>query len=201
MPRLNVYIKSSLTRTGLIVLFLILSFTTQASSGPSLNQLSKSLNSTWNTLLKITNCDLKSPQDSLCIQKYHGETIVVKLFGQSVNALILFESFTTPDISGSVITQQSGFLIGPINSFGYKVIQEQISHRSDHKRQIMNNGLKVVAHSVTDENISPQGIELNKGQRWLDNKNGPWIYHWSSLAEVHEVLKELEQYLNSNYGK
>lgn len=201
MPSLNIHIKLFLRRIALVFSFLVLSFTSQAANGPSVNQLNQSLNSTWDTLKKITNCDLKPPQDSLCIQKYHGKTITVKIFGHPVNALILFETFTTSNLSGPIITQQSGFLIGPINDYGYKIIHEKVSLKQDHNRQTIDNGLKVFAHSVVDENISPQGIELNKGQHWLDSKNEPWIYHWSALAQVHDALKELEQYLNSNYRK
>lgn len=176
-----------------------MSFSTQAVNGPSVNELSKSLDSTWNTLLRITNCDLPPPQDSLCIQAHHGKTIAVQYFGQSVNALILFETFTTPDISGPITTQQAGFLIGPFNGYGYKIVHERISYEPKHNRRIRDNGLRVFAHQATGDNINLQGIELNKGQQWLDGKYEPWINHWSALAKTREVLKELKYYLDNNY--
>ena len=187
---------TSLVRASLVVLFFQLACSAQAASGPSVNQLSNSLSSTWSTLLEVTNCNLKSPQDSLCIQTHHGETITIKLFGEPVNALILFETFTTSDITGPVITQQSGFLIGPINSYGYKVIHEKISHGSEHKRQIIDAGLRVFAHSTSGDDIGSQGVELNKVERWLDGRHEPWVYHWSALNELREALKALEKDLN-----
>ena len=197
---LNIYTKPSLTIISLFFLFLLLPFTTQAANGPSVNKLSKSLTSTWNTLLKTTDCNRKPPQDSICIQAHHGKTITVRLFGKSVNALILFETITTPDVTGPVVTQQAGFLIGPINGYGYKVVNEQMAHGLIHDRRITDNGLKVYAHSVAGDNIGHQGIQLNKGQDWLDDKNGPWIYHWNALSKVNEVLKDVEHELKDKYN-
>ncbi len=77
---------------------------------------------------------------------------------------------------------------------------EAQSHGPHNNRRITNNGLKVFAHSFAGNNINPQGIELNKGRYWLDGKNEPWIYHWSALAQVREVLKRLKHDLKANYG-
>lgn len=186
-------------KDSIFILFIMLPFGTMASSGLSVNQLGESLNSTWNTLLKVTNCNRPPPQDSMCIKEHHGKTITVKLFGESVNALILFETLTTNDLSGPVITQHSGFLIGPIHDYGYKVVSEKLSRPAHYERHITDTGLRVFAHSIINNNISQKSIELNKGQSWLDSKNGPWIYHWSALAKTHEVLKIIRQFLNKNY--
>ena len=197
---LNIFTLTFLIRANLLVLFFILSLAIQAASGPNVDQLKNSLDTAWATLLKITNCDLSSPQDSLCIQAHHGKTINVKLIGQSANILILFETFTSSDISGPVITQQAGFLIGPFNGYGYKVIHERISYGPQNNRSMRDNGLKVFAHVATRMDIAAQGVELNKGQRWLDGKNEPWIYHWGALSKTNEALKELKYYLNKNYS-
>lgn len=180
-----------------IFLFLIMTLPImiQAANGPTVNQLSKSFDSTWNTLLKVTNCNLKSPQGSLCIQKHHGETITVRLFGQEVKALILSEVSTATDVTGLVITQQHGFLIGPINGSGYKVVSEIISYGPQDKRNIIDNGLNISAHPVNKNSISAHGVGLNMGRDWLDGKDEPWIYHWSSLARVNETLQLIEQHL------
>ncbi len=75
----------------------------------------------------------------------------------------------------------------------------QQTHGVYQNRQIVDNGLKVFAHPVTSQTISSQGIELNKGQSWLDGKYEPWIQHWSALAKAHESLKDLKHYLELNY--
>ncbi len=197
MPRSYFFRGTFLVKISLIFIFLILSHATLAASGPSVMQLSTTLDSTWNTLLKITNCNRTPPQDSVCIQAYNGKTIPVKLFGQTVNALILFETSTIPNVSGPLVVQQSGFLVGPLDGYGYKIVMEKMSQGQHDKSRITNNGLKVYAHKVTDEGISPQGIELNNGNRWLDGKNDPWIYHWDKLATVDEVLKQIKYDLNN----
>jgi len=199
IPRSNIYTATSLIKFSLGFIVLILSFTTQATNGPSVNELSESLDSTWNTLLKITNCNRPPPQESICMQEHNGKTITVKLFGQPVNALILFETFTTANVSGPVVTQQTGFLIGPISGYAYKVINEQQAHGLYNTRRITDNGLKVFAHPVSGQTISPQGIELNKGKNWLDGKYEPWIQHWTALSRTREALKNVKRYLELNY--
>lgn len=194
---INFYNKTSLV---LISLLFLLSPNAHASSGPSVKQLSKSLNATWNTLLEKTHCNRKPPQDSLCIQAHHGKTITVKLFGQPINALILYETSTTANVTGPIITEQTGFLIGPLNGYAYKVIHERMTQGLSHEQQTTNNGLKVYAHTVKSNNIDSQGIQLNKGTNWLDGKHGPWIYHWSALANVNQVLKDIQFYLNDTYS-
>jgi hypothetical protein len=181
-------------------LFIFLSFNIQAASGPSVKQLSDTLNTTWQTLMLKTSCNRPSPQDSQCIQAYHGKSISVKLFGRQLNALIIFETRSTADVTGPVITQQSGFLIGPLNGYGYKIVQEQMTHGLIQKRRTTYNGIKVYAHKVNGNGVEATGIELNKGTNWLDGKHGPWIYHWSSLAEASEVLKQIDIYLNNTYS-
>ena len=199
VPSSNIYIATSLIKFSLFFILLALSFAAQAANGPSVNELRESLNSTWNTLLKTTNCDRPPPQDSICMQEHHEKTITVKLFGQPVNALILFETSTTSNVSGPVVTQQTGFLIGPINGYAYKVINEQQAHGLYNNRRITDNGLKVFAHSVSGQTISPQGVELNKGKNWLDGKYEPWIQHWTALSRTREVLKNIKRYLELNY--
>lgn len=193
------YIKTSLIKNSLFFILVMLPFTTQAANGPSVNELRESLNSAWSTLLKISNCDRPPPQDSICMQEHNGKTITVKLFGQPINMLILFETTTTSNVLGPVYTQQTGFLIGPIDGYGYKVINEQQAHGMYQNRRIVDNGLKVFAHPVTGKNISPQGIKLNKGQSWLDGKYEPWWQHWSALSKVRESLINLKRYLDLNY--
>jgi hypothetical protein len=199
MPRSNVYAVTSPIKFSLFFIFAVLSFSSQAANGPSVNELRESLNSTWNTLLKVTNCDRPPPQDSICMQEHNGKTIAVRLYGQQVNMLILFETTTTSNVSGPVYTQQTGFLIGPIDGYGYKVVNEQQAHGVYQKRQIVDNDLKVFAHPVAGQNISSQGIELNKGQNWLDGKYEPWWQHWAALAKAEDSLKELKRYLDLNY--
>lgn len=199
MPRSSTYTETSLIKSSLFFICVMLSLTAQAANGPSVNELRESLNSTWSTLLKITNCDRPPPQDSICMQVHNGKTIVVRLYGQPVNILILFETSTTDNVSGPVYTQQTGFLIGPIDGYGYKVVNEQQAHGVYQNRRIVNNGLKVFAHPVKGQSISPQGIALNKDQNWLDGKYGPWWQHWSALAKAQESLKELERNLDLNY--
>lgn len=199
IPRSYIYTTTSLIKFSLFFIVLMLPFTTQAANGPSVNELRESLTSTWSTLLKITNCDRTPPQDSICMQEHNGKTITVKLFGQPINALILFETFTTSNVSGPVISQQTGFLIGPINGYAYKVINEQQAHGMYNNRHITDIGLKVFAHQVSGQTISPQGIELNKGQNWLDGKYEPWIQHWTALSRTHKVLKNVKRYLELNY--
>ncbi len=179
----------------ILLLIMVLPIIVQAANGPTVNQLRKSFDSAWNTLLKVTNCNLKSPQGLLCIEKYHGETITVRLFGQQVNALILSEVSTATDVTGLVITQQYGFLIGPVDGSGYKVVSEIISHGSQDKRNIVDNGLKISAHPIDENGISSHGVGLNVGRDWLDGKDEPWIYHWSSLARVNETLQLVERHL------
>ena len=198
-PCSNIFTTISLIKFNLLIILLVTSFTAQAANGPSVKELRESLNSTWNVLLKKTNCNRPSPQDSICMQEHNGKTIVIESFGQSLNVLILFETSTTSNISGSVVTQQTGFLIGPINGYGYKVVNEQQAQGFDYNRRIIDNGLKVYAHSVTGQNISSQGIELNKGQKWLDGKYELWQQHWISLSRVNESLKETKRYLDINY--
>lgn len=183
-----------------IILFILIAFpfSVQASNGPTVNQVSRSLSSIWVALLKATNCDLGSPQNSLCIRKHHGETIATQVFGQPVNALILSETFSAADISGSVVIQQNGFLIGPIDGVGYKVIREMMSYGQQDKRTVVDNGLKVYAHPVNGVNINRNGLKLNQGQHWLDKRNEPWIYHWDALARVNEALKRLRLHLEAS---
>jgi len=212
-PQINTYYKNSViaackriclkTCMGihLFLLISLLSLNAQAGSGPSVKQLSSSLSATWQTLLVKSSCKRKPPQDSQCIQAHHGKTITLKLFGKQVNALILFETSTTADVSGPIVKQQSGFLIGPFNGYAYKVVNEIMTHGLIQNRRTSNNGLKVYAHKVNNNNINSQGIELNKGNNWLDGKHGPWIYHWSALAEVNQVLKDIEFYLNDTYSE
>jgi len=183
----------------LCLIFLMTSFSLAAANGPSVNELRESLNSAWSTLLKVTNCDRPPPQDSICMQEHNGKTIVINLFGQPINVLILFETYTASNVSGSVVTQQTGFLIGPINGYGYKVVNEKQAYGFDYNRRIVDNGLKIFAHSVTDQAISNQGVELNKGQRWLDGEYELWLQHWTSLSRVNESLKETKIYLDVNY--
>ena len=199
ISRFAIITKPSLTKLSLFFFLLAQSFITQAANGPDVDELSESLNSSWQTLLKTTNCNLPTPQDALCIQAHHGKTITVQLFKQPVNALILFETFTTANVSGPVVTQQSGFLIGPFDGYGYKIINEQQSQGHHRNRQVTDNGLKVSAHATSGQGIAPQGIALNKGKHWLDGKNEPWIYHWSALARANESLKELKHHLEKQY--
>lgn len=198
MQRFNSYLYISLLETCLLLLALTFSFNAQAANGPTVNELEATLNSTWNTLLKITYCDRTPPQDEICMQQHNGKTITVRLFGQPVNALILFETSSRTNVSGPVVTQQTGFLIGPFNDYAYKVVNELQAHGYYKERRLTDNGLKVYAHNVNGQNISSDGIELNKGENWLDGKHEPWIHHWSSLAKTQEVLKKVKRYLESN---
>ncbi len=199
MPRSSTYTAKSLIKCSLFFICVMLPLTAQAANGPSVNELRESLNSTWSTLLKITNCDRPPPQDSICMREHNGKTITVRLYGQPVNMLILFETTTTANVSGPVYTQQTGFLIGSIDGYGYKVVNEKQAHGVYQNRRIVDNGLKVFAHLVTGQNISSQGIELNKGKSWLDGKYEPWWQHWSALTKAEESLKELKRYLDLNY--
>jgi type III secretory pathway component EscS len=52
-----------------LVFVLSIPTVSSASNGPSVQQLQKTLNSTWNKLLKVTNCDKPPPQDAICMQK------------------------------------------------------------------------------------------------------------------------------------
>jgi hypothetical protein len=183
----------------LLVLVISHSTVSSASNGPSVNQLQESLDEAWNTLLDVTNCDRPPPQDAICMEEHNGKTLVTKLFGQPVNSLILFEETTRPNVLGPVFTQQTGFLIGPFDGYAYKVVNEQQATGVYNDRSINDNGLKVFAHPVTGQSISPEGVELNKGQDWLDGKNEPWIYHWSALSKVRESLKDVKRYLKLNY--
>lgn len=184
---------------GMLLIFLMSPFSSAAANGPSVNELGESLASAWGTLLKVTNCNRPPPQDSICMQEHNGKTITITLFGEPVNVLILFETSTTSNVLGPVYTQQTGFLIGPFDGYGYKVVNEQQAYGEYQKRRVVDNGVKVFAHSVTGQNISSQGIELNKGWKWLDSKYELWLQHWTSLSRVNESLKETKRYLDINY--
>jgi len=199
MPRSSTYTETSLIKFSLFFICAMLPLTAQTANGPNVNDLRESLNLAWSTLLKITNCDRPPPQDSICMQEHNGKTIAVRLYGQPVNMLILFEMSTIANVSGPVYTQQTGFLIGPIDGYGYKVVNEQQAHGVYQNRRIIDNGLKVFAHPVTGQNISSQGVELNKDQSWLGGKYEPWWQHWAALAKAEESLKELKRYLDLNY--
>lgn len=193
-------------KSYLSVLALLISVTSHASNGPSVGQINKSLNSAWSTLLKSTNCNYSAPEDLLCIRKYHGKTITIQLFGNPVNALILFETYTAAKLilsdnhpTGPITAQETGFLIGPIHGYAYRIVNQKMSYRVEGKRQGFDRGIKVFAHSITDGDISTEAIGLNRKENWLDGKNEPWIYHWSALAKVNEALKELKNHLNKNY--
>ncbi len=199
VSRSHIFTATSFVKSTLFIIFLATPYITRAANGPSVNELRESLNSAWNVLLIKTNCDRPSPQDSICMQEHNGKTIVIELFGQSINVLILFETSTASNVSGSVVTQQTGFLIGPINGYGYKVVDEKQAHGFDYNRRIIDNGVKVFAYLVSDQAISNQGVELNKGQKWLDGKYELWLQHWMSLSRVNESLKETKRYLDINY--
>ena len=201
MNRRSHFVLALLGKTCALVLILSISNATSASNGPSVNQLQKSLDEAWNTLLDVTNCDRPPPQDAICMEEHNGRTLVIKLFGQPVNLLILFEETTRPNVLGPIFTQQTGFLIGPFDGYGYKVVNEQQATGVFNDRSINDNGLKVFAHPVTGQTISPEGVELNKGKDWLDGKNEPWIYHWTALSKVRESLKDVKRYLKLNYRK
>ena len=170
-----------------------------AANGPSVQQLSTSLDKTWRTFSEVTNCNLGPPQTALCLRKHHNKTITVKLFGESVNALILFETESEVNISGPIVIQQSGFLLGPINGHGYKVVDEVISQKVAGRYRIVDKSLKVSVHTISGSRINADGIQLNKGSRWLDGDNGPWIYHWSALAKANEALKKVRRKLKKNH--
>jgi hypothetical protein len=183
------------------LIFLFNSVTTSASSGPSVEQMQESLDDAWDTLLDVTNCDRKPPQDAICMEEHNGKTIVIKQFGQPVNLLILFEETSRTNVLGPVFTQHTGFLVGPFDGWAYKVVNELQATGVYNDRIIANHGLKVFAHPVSGQSIDPQGIELNKGKKWLDGKDEPWIYHWSALSKVRQSLEDVKQYLKLNYRK
>ena len=133
------------------------------------------------------------------MEEHNGKTLVTKLFGQPVNSLILFEETSRDNVLGPVFTQQTGFLVGPFDGYAYKVVNEQQATGVYNDRTINDNGLKVFAHPVTGQSISPEGVELDKGNDWLDGTYGPWIYHWSALSKVRESLKDVKRYLKLNY--
>ncbi len=186
-------------RTALAFLMLLFSIVASASSGPSVKQLQKSLDEAWDTLLEVTNCDRKPPQDAVCMEEYNGKTLVTKLFGQPVNSLILFEETSRTNILGPVFTQQTGFLIGPFDGYAYKVVNEIQASGVDNDRSITDNGLKVFAHAVSGNSIEHRGVELNNGMHWLDGVNEPWTYHWSALSKVRQSLEDVTRHLKLNY--
>jgi hypothetical protein len=186
-------------RASLPLLMLSYTIVASASSGPSVKQLQESLDEAWDTLLEVTNCDRKPPQDAVCMEEHNGKTLVTKLFGQPVNSLILFEETSRPNVLGPVFTQQTGFLIGPFDGYAYKVVNEQQASGTYNDRSITDNGLKVFAHAVSGKSIDHQGVELNKGMNWLDGVYEPWTYHWSALPKVRQSLEDVTRYLKLNY--
>lgn len=203
MNSLLIYLKRLksplLVQISALLAFLLVADTAFPQAGPSVAQLSQSLNTAWKTLLKVTHCNLSSPQNALCIAAYNGKTITIRLFGEDVNALILQETHNNMSLEGTVTSQISGFLIGPINGRAYKIVNEKISFMKDHRKKIINAGLKVSAHEFSGKTINTQGIILNNKNKWLKGRNGPWIYHWSSLAIARESLKNISRHLNNQY--
>ncbi len=187
-----------LLRSVLVLLWLYFPLAL-AANGPSVQQLGASLDKTWSTFLKVTHCNLGPRQTALCMNKHHNKTIVVKLFGEPVNALILFETESVIDVSGPLIIQQSGFLVGPVNDHAYKIVEEVISQEVGGQYRIVDKGLKVFAHTISGSSIGAEGIQLNRDSQWLDGDNGPWIYHWSALSKVNAVLGEVRHYLKQQY--
>ena len=192
-------LKSLLTKTSVFVAFLLMTDTAFPQAGPSVAQLGRSLNTTWNTLLKVTHCKLPAPQDALCVAEYNGKTITIRLFGDDINALILQETNSRKSLEGNVISQTSGFLIGPINGRAYKIVNEKISFIKNHRKKIIDTGLKVTVHEFSGETINTKGLALNNKNKWLKGRNGPWIYHWISLSLVQESLKNINRHLNNLY--
>ena len=176
-------------------LFFSIPFTANAASGPSVQQLEQTLQSTWRALETATHCDSATTRKTRCLQDYHGKTIQTRLFGQTINALIIFENGTSDTLSGPVTLQQSGFLIGPFDGFGYKIVREQTSRKVNGRYRISDNGAQISAHKISGNHIEAPGIKLNNGVHWLDGKQGPWIYHWSALSKARLALKQVRQSL------
>jgi len=180
----------------LALLFALLPASAPAGPGPTVSQLEQYLETTWEALEIATGCRLPPPQDSLCMRAYAGQTLEVRALNRNWKALIVLETEKVDTLSGPLLLQRSGFLIGPYEGYAYRLVIEKQSQPAGSKRVIRDLGLKLTAHPVNGQQVEGEGLALNRGLKWLDGLREPWTYHWTAVARLPAILEAIQRKLN-----
>ena len=129
------------------------------------------------------------------MRAYAGQTIEVWALNRNWKALIVLENEKIDSLSGAVMLQRSGFLIGPYEGHAYRLVIEKQSQSVGGKRVVRDPGLKLTAHRVNGQQVEAEGLALNRGRQWLDGLRGPWTYHWTAVARLPVILEAIQRKL------